>query len=105
MSPTFEEMVQAEYARICEREAQKHAIAMQAASVRRERAEEAETAMDKRIENLEALRELAGYDYEAACHAQDHKRMKTALRELITLDNQIESAIVKRDKARSVMYT
>lgn len=96
MSPTFEAMVQAEYARICKREEEKHA---RAALVQNEQESAIVDALDKRIENLETLRDMAGYDYEAACHADDNKRMKKALRELVTLDNQIESARIKKQKA------
>lgn len=60
----------------------------------------AKRAMDERIENLETLQEIVGYEYESAHNANDTKRMKKALRELITINNQIESAKVKRYKAK-----
>lgn len=104
MSPELQARINAAIANGKRKSDEEWALGFVASTRKSDRAKEVEDAMDKRIENLEALRELAGYDYEAALHAQDHKRMKTALRELITLDNQIEAATAKRAKAHSLLY-
>lgn len=78
----------------------KHEFAIRDLQHRMKACEEEHKAIMQKLENLNALYEIESRNMEAADRAGDDQRKATALRKIISLDNQIAAAEKKERKIR-----
>lgn len=78
----------------------KHDLMIRDLQYRMKTCEEDHKAIMQKLENLNALHEIESRNMEAAARAGDDQRKATALRKIISLDNQIAAAEKKERKIR-----
>lgn len=79
----------------------KHDEEIRQLKIKMRRCEATYADMRQRLENLDELYEIVYAELAQADRAGDNTRKKKALREILTLDNQIASARAKQSKAKA----